>query len=145
MLNLRSELARGHTLHAVASRPALELLTTDLARLSAIRAGDPTVATVLVQVGPELRPLLGWHLRTLEGLSFVGAVDPTGIDERTFVISQPGELLALPADFIGSHYAVSSLWLPTELDGAFARLRWWFFREMRSLPAEQSVVLWARQ
>jgi hypothetical protein len=145
MLNLRGELVRGHTLHAETSRPALRLLTADLEHLSAIRAGDPTVATVFVQAGPELRPLLGWHLRSLKNLSFVGAVDPTGIDEQTFVISQPGELLALPADFIGSHYAVSSLWLPTELDSAFARLRWWLFREVRSLPAEQNVVLWARQ
>jgi hypothetical protein len=144
-MNLRSELLRGHELHAVTSRPPLQLLAADLAHLSAIRAGDPTLAPVFVQVDPELRPLLGWYLRTLRELYFVGAVDVARLNDQTFVISQPGEVVTLPADFIGSHYAVSGFWLPTELDSTIARVRWWLFRELRPLPAEQRVVLWARQ
>lgn len=36
------------------------MLTDDVARLSSLRVLDPHEALVLVDVEPDLRPLLGW-------------------------------------------------------------------------------------
>jgi hypothetical protein len=145
MLNGREELMRGNHLFAVTTQPGIGLLAEDVAHLSAIRLGDPGEALVLAQVDRELQPLIGWHLRFVRDLRFVDVVDASLVNRRTFVISQADAEPILPVNMIGSRYAVSSRWLPTELEGWDARLRWYLFRELRELPPRESVVLWTQE
>ncbi|MBX2999727.1 MAG: hypothetical protein KF893_14505 [Caldilineaceae bacterium] len=145
MLTGRGEVMRGYHLFAETTQPSMVLLAEDVAHLSAIRLGDSGEALVLAQVDRELQPLIGWHLRFIRDLRFVDAIDPSLVNRRTFVISQPNVEPLLSVNMVGSRYALSSRWLPTELDNWNAQLRWYLFRELRELPPRESVVLWAQE
>jgi hypothetical protein len=144
-LTLRSELLGGNALFAETTERNVRLLADDVAKLSAIRIGDPAMARVLVAVDEDVQPVLGWYLRFIQDLRFVDAIDPALFDGQTMAISDPDQPPVLPVATVGSDYTITSRWLPTQLQDWSARLRWAFFREMREPPTSTSVVLWVQE
>lgn len=145
MLNLRSELQRGNDLFAVTTQANVHLLADDVAKLNAIRLGDPGAGRLLVAVGGEVRPVLGWYLRFVKDLRFVESLDPALFGDGTLAITPPGETPSLPVAAVGSRYPISGRWLPGGFENWGARLRWVLYRESRELPVQESVVLWVQE
>ena len=60
-----------------------------------------------------------------------------------------GERLNLPSGYIGSSYAATQRWLPTDLVGAGPLLRWILLRERGQLSGDESNLeaaeLWVRR
>lgn len=149
MMNLQEDLVRADALKQVIATESLRHLGDDVTTLSAIRARDSRVAPVVLAVGPERLPLVGWYLRNMRNVQIgpadMASLPPTApLDHTLFVLDADSEL-ALPNDMIGSRYRVSASWLPLEMPTARAWLRWAIYREMHSLPESEFVVLWARR
>ena len=145
-LNQPGETTRGSALFAQAAQPGLMALVQDVETLSSLRALDPYEAPVLVDVAPELQPLLGWNLRSMRQLHFVDGVNPAFLtDEAALVIGSEATASSLPGGYMGSDYPVLQRWLPTDLTGAGPTARWILLRELKTTPPTTSVVLWARE
>ncbi len=145
-LNLPGETTKGNSLFAQAPQPGLMTLADDVARLSSLRALDPDEALVLVDVEPELQPLLGWVLRSMRQLRFVDGINPAFLTDRAaLVVADEAAGASLPGGYVGSHYPVLQRWLPTDLTGAGPVARWILLRELKTTPPTTSVVLWARE
>lgn len=149
-LNLPGQTSEGTSLFVETTRPGMRALAGDVARLSSLRARDPDVAPVTVQVSPGLRPLVGWNLRTMQQLRFVDAIDPVALSDPTALViteNAAAEALApaLPAGYVGSRYPVIRRWSPVELSGTGPTVRWLVLRELKIKPPTLSLVLWARE
>ncbi len=145
-LNQPGETTKGSALFAQTAQPGLMGLVEDVETLSSLRALDPYEALVLVDVAPELQPLLGWHLRSMRQLRFVDGVNPAFLTEPSaIVIGDEATASSLPGGYVGSHYPVLQRWLPTDLTGAGPTARWILLRELKTTPPTTSVVLWARE
>lgn len=145
-LNQPGETTKGSALFAEVAQPGLMALVQDVETLSSLRALDPYEAPVLVDVEPELQPLLGWNLRSMRQLRFVDGVNPAFLtDAASLVIGREATASSLPGGYMGSDYPVLQRWLPTDLRGAGATARWILLRELKTTPPTTSVVLWARE
>lgn len=145
-LNQPGETTKGSALFADVAQPGLMALVQDVERLSSLRALDPHEAPVLVDVAPELQPLLGWNLRSMRQLRFVDGVNPAFLtDAAALVIGSEATASSLPGGYVGSDYPVLERWLPTDLSGAGPTARWILLRELKTTPPTTSVVLWARE
>ncbi|MBI3959577.1 MAG: hypothetical protein HY328_12280, partial [Chloroflexi bacterium] len=145
-LNLPGDTTKGSSLFAQTAQPGLMALTDDVARFSSLRTLDPYEALVLVDVEAELRPLLGWYLRSMRQLRFVDGIDPAFLSDRAaLVVADEAVGASLPGGYVGSHYPVLQRWLPTDLAGAGPLARWILLRELKTTPPTTSVVLWARE
>lgn len=151
MLNLRPEYDHSRTLYAEAGGSGMALLAKDIARLSSLRTGDPTEASIYLQVEYSYLPFFYWHLRTMRDLRWHPGIDLTGIETDALVVTQgtsgnEGNRNLLPAGFVGSSYTVTQRWLPTELESPGALLRWMLYRERQQIaggtPARREVELW---
>ncbi len=164
MLNLRPEASHSRSLFAETADNGLALLLDDVARLSSLRAGDPTEAPVYLLVGPQLQPFLAWHLRAMRHVRWPASIEASdgaishppdivapfdsALDEHALIVSEPGfgqAPLRLPDDFIGSSYSVTQHWLPTDLIDVGPRLRWTLYRERQQMPTRQTVELWVKR
>ena len=145
-LNLPGDTTKGSALFVQTAQPSLMTLAEDVARLSSLRALDPHEALVLVDVGSELQPLLGWVLRSMRQLRFVDGIDPAFLtDQHALVIGDEAARALLPGGYVGSRYPLLQSWLPTDLSGAGPLARWILLREVKTTPPTTSVVLWARE
>jgi hypothetical protein len=145
MMNLSEDLVRADALKQVIATESLRHLSEDVTTLSAIRVGDGRVAPVVIAVGPERLPLVGWYLRTMRTVQIGSPQDPSSLSEQTLFVTDVDATFTLPDDRVGSRYRVSASWLPLEMPTARAWLRWAIYREMSSLPEAEFVVLWARR
>lgn len=151
MLNLRPETGHSRTLFAEVGDFGMELMVEDIARLSSLRTGDPSEALVYLQVQSSHLPFFVWHLRGMRDLRWQPGLGFSQVDDSALVVTQAsargeGEQVQLPANFVGSSYTVTQLWLPTELEDLGPQLRWMLFRERQrspgAAPARQKVELW---
>ena len=146
MLNLRPEYGHSRTLYAETGDSGMAILVEDVARLSSLRTGDPTEAPVYLQVEYSHLPFFLWHLRAMRDVRWRPGIDLTGVEADALVVSQSAERDLLPAGFVGSSYAVTQRWLPTELESPARLLRWMLYRERKQIPGvipvRQDVELW---
>lgn len=145
-LNQPGETTKGSALFAQTAQPGLMALVEDVETLSSLRALDPHEALVLVDVAPELQPLLGWNLRSMRQLGFAEGVNPAFLtDPAALVIGDEATASSLPGGYVGSHYPLLQHWLPTDLTGTGPTTRWILLRELKTTPPTTTVVLWARE
>ncbi len=148
-INQPGETTQGSGLFAHATHQGVQTLADDVARLSSLRALDPHEALVLVDVQPEMQPVLGWQLRSMRQLRFVDGINPAFLtDASALVVTDVMDEIAglpLPSGYVGSQYPALERWLPTDLVGPSATARWILLRELKNAPPTTSVVLWARE
>ena len=151
MLNLRPEYDHSRTLYAETSDSGMALLAEDIAKLSSLRTGDPSEASVYLQVEYSYLPFFYWNLRSMRDLRWHPGIDLTGVEADALVVTQGtsgngGDSDMLPAGFVGSSYSVTQRWLPTELESPGAVLRWMLYRERQQIPGgtpvRREVDLW---
>ncbi|MBV7329523.1 hypothetical protein KFU94_15005 [Chloroflexi bacterium TSY] len=157
-------------LFAEVSDPDVRQLATNIATISAQRAGDPGEMPLQVQSGAGPDPVLGWYLHSMRRLTWVPAPAP---DERAanLLITMPKLFVESdgPEGYFGSDYRIHLSWMPANLpryqatadqaggDNAFSTsdslslrwsqqwqplLRWMLYRKIDAMPQEQSVTLW---
>jgi hypothetical protein len=73
-------------------------------------------------------------LRTTAGLP----ADPAPI-----VIAQPDGTMALSERYSGAGFVLLEQWRPDSLEDSVGWLRWILYREAKTPPASQEIVLWA--
>ena len=151
MLNLRPQQDHSRTLFAESGDRGIAILAEDVARLSSLRTGDPTEASVYLQVEQSHLPFFLWHLRAMRDVRWHPGFDLTGVEANALIVSQGtpgsgGEGYPLPPGFVGSSYAVTQRWLPTELESPAGLMRWMLYRERQQrgggIPVRQEVELW---
>lgn len=144
MLNLRPDIQR-RSLFVETAADGLTLLVQDVARLSSLRAGDPTEAVLYLLVRPQVQPFYAWHLRTMRHIRWGPDSDPMALDASALVVRDAGASLHVADDFIGSSYSVIQRWLPTDLAGLSQHLLWALYGERPHKPLFQEVELWVKQ
>lgn len=144
MLNLRPDIQR-RSLFVETAADELTLLVQDVARLSSLRAGDPTEAVLYLLVRPQVQPFYAWHLRTMRHIRWGPDSDPMALDASALVVRDAGASLYVADDFIGSSYSVIQHWLPTDLAGLSQYLLWALYGERPHKPLFQEVELWVKQ
>ena len=154
MLNLRPEYGHSRSLYAESGGKGIANLAEDIARLSSIRTGDSFEAPVYLQVESSELPFIGWHLRAMRDLRWRPGIELTEVEAEALIVSQggvwsEGERDKLPENFVGSVYAVTQRWLPTEWQSLGELLRWTLFRERQQgasgIPARLNVELWVQR
>ncbi len=146
MLNLRPEYDHSRTLYAENGAEGIGLLAEDVARLSSIRTGDSSVAPVYLQVQYSELPFFVWHLREMRDLRWRPGMQLAEVEAEALIVSQGADWVErkgdeLPENFVGSSYAVTQRWLPTELESLGALLRWMLYRERQRGPGGNPVRL----
>lgn len=147
-MNLHSDSTRGGALFAVTADPNLRLLVADVEKLSALRAQDSREIPVAVETASTPDPLLGWYLREMAQLSWTPAPGELASAQSQLLVITPdagSDTIELPAGYVGSRYPIRRIWLPTDLQGLNALMRWVFYRKVNEMPASESVVLWAKE
>lgn len=171
-LAYRADASRPDGFYAVLGHPAARLLAQDVARISAIRTGDPTELAVQVETGPGLAPdaQVGWELRAMRNLTWQAVPAPPGDVERTrapLLVTGPVVEAGWPLRYVGASYTLRTAWLPGEqlpslrdargqeggAQAAWAAavrpwLRWLIYRDARPPalpPVPEQVVLWAAE
>lgn len=152
------------------SAPDVRQLATNIATISAQRAGDPGEMPIQIQSGAGPDPVLGWYLRSMRRLTWVPAPAPDERDEN-LLVTMPDLFVESeePEGYFGSDYRVRLRWLTSNLpryeaiaaqtgegnarsvsDSLSLRwsqqwqplLRWMLYRKIDTMPEEQSVTLW---
>lgn len=141
MMNLRTEMVRGNALAAITSDVGVRLLAEDVAKISAIRSGDPGALAVGVDVDPELRPLVGWYLRFVRDLRFEGNLNGDSAAPAGLLITRQIPTV-LPEGLVGSDYTVVTEWLPFQLTDRITQLRWLLYRNIREPLPARTLILW---
>lgn len=153
-MNLRPEASQVHSLFAEVGDEGIAQLAEDVTRLSFLRAGKSTTAPVYLHVKPSHLPFFAWHLRSMRDLRWQPGSQMRELEGDALVVSQrgagsEGERLNLPSGYIGSSYAATQRWLPTDLVGAGPLLRWVLLRERGQLSGDESSLeaaeLWVRR
>ena len=153
-MNLRPEANQVHSLFAEVGDEGVAQLAEDVTRLSFLRAGKSTTAPVYLHVKPSHLPFFAWHLRSMRDLRWQPGSQMRELEGDALVVSQrgagsEGERLNLPSGYIGSSYAATQRWLPTDLVGAGPLLRWILLRERGQLSGDESDLeaaeLWVRR
>ena len=153
-MNLRPEANQVHSLFAEVGDEGVAQLAEDVTRLSFLRAGKSTTAPVYLHVKPSHLPFFAWHLRSMRDLRWQPGSQMRELEGDALVVSQrgagsEGERLNLPSGYIGSSYAATQRWLPTDLVGAGPLLRWILLRERGQLSRNESDLeaaeLWVRR
>ncbi len=123
--------------------PAAAALQATLRDLSALKGGASREVRIDL-VWPDrpddpVRPTLRWLLREFVNLRVVAAVPP---DPAPIVITPVEEQPLLSDRYSGAEFPVLDRWQPTGLADFNAALRWVLYREAKTAPESQSVIVW---
>lgn len=145
MVSLTAGRAPGRETAALAELPspaAAELRAT-VRQLSALRGGAAREARIdLVwpdRPGDPARPALRWLLREFANLRVVAAVPA---DPAPIVITPLEEQPLLSERYSGAEFQVLDRWQAPGLADFNAALRWVLYREAKTAPQSESVILW---
>lgn len=153
-MNLRPEANQAHSLFAEVGEEGVIQLAEDVTRLSFLRAGMNTSAPVYLHVKSTHLPFFAWHLRSMRDLRWQPGSQMRELEADALIVSQrgagsQGERLDLPSGYIGSSYAATQRWLPTDLAGVGPHLRWILLRERGQVSGDESTreetELWVRR
>ncbi|MEM7532438.1 MAG: hypothetical protein AAF639_09685 [Chloroflexota bacterium] len=130
-LSHRQETMHPDGFFAELSHSEVRMLASDMQTLSAQRTGDAGEIPVYVELGAQPDPVLGWYLRDMRRLQWVGSpsieaysgIAPLTIattkeyvtSEQTSSASISPNSVVLPDEYIGTDYTVRSFWLPSDL------------------------------
>jgi hypothetical protein len=130
---------------ALTERPAPDVvdLMTTLRESSALKGGGADQARVdLVwpaRPGDPMLAALRWQLRGFPALRVVAAVPA---DPAPIVITPLEDQPALANRYSGAEFAVLQRWQPVGLGDFNANLRWVLYREAKTAPEMQKVIVW---
>jgi hypothetical protein len=118
-----------------------ETLLAELTRLSAERAGDPSLIDIaVVDYG---RPMLRWHLRHFTNLHFVENFNSAV--GASVVLSAPDVGQPLGGSYVGQDLALISYWSPQFVAGK-DWLRWYLYRFLiNQVPRSDQIILWVKE
>ena len=115
-------------------------------RSSALKGGGGNQARVdLVwpaRPGDAMLAALRWQLRDFPALRVVAAVPA---DPAPIVVTPLEDQPALQDRYSGAEFAVLQRWRPAGLGDFNAYLRWVLYREAKTAPETQKVILWVDQ
>ncbi len=112
----------------------VRLMVDTLERISAEKVTDWHEVAVDAVLTPQ-DDVLRWYLREFKHLREVPSVKSI---TSPVAITHPG--IAELSGYTGMDWVVEIQGLPTDLDGSF--YHWWLYREAKSLPQEERVILW---
>ncbi len=123
--------------------PAAAILQATLRDLSALKGGASREVRIDL-VWPDrpddsVRPTLRWLLREFVNLRVVAAVPS---DPAPIVITPVEEQPLLSDRYSGAEFPVLDRWQPTGLADFNAALRWVLYREAKTAPESESVIVW---
>ena len=145
LTGLSYDRAPGHRAAAqtVTVAPDVQNFAAALRSLSALKGGGAHDAK-LDLVWPERPgdPLLAavrWQLRDFSGLRVVGSLPA---DVAPIVITAAEDQPQLKARYSGAEFPILETWRPSNLGSFNAVLRWLLYREAKTEPETQKVILW---
>lgn len=123
--------------------PAAPVLQATLRDLSALKGGASREVRIDL-VWPDrpddpVRPTLRWLLREFVNLRVVAAVPA---DPAPIVVTPVEEQPLLSDRYSGAEFPVLDRWQPTGLADSNAALRWVLYREAKTAPESESIIVW---
>ena len=129
-------------LNEVTAPDVVDLMAT-LHQSSALKGGGGNQARVdLVwpaRPGDAMLATLRWQLRDFPALRVVAAVPA---DPAPIVVTPLEDQPALQDRYSGAEFAVLQRWQPAGLGDFNANLRWVLYREAKTVPETQRVIVW---